>query len=117
MKRRSLCTELYKKFNDTIIICQQVNDGLRSVPCAIWWMGRYYLSLASSLWWTILCGCWMLSARNEWSSEALHNIASYLHATAWGLPLVLTMGNFTFYILIHRVQMQLLLKIRSCKGC
>lgn len=71
----------------------QVNDGLRSVPCTIWWLCRYYLGLASSLWWTILCGCWLLSARNEWSSEALHNIAAYLHAAAWGLPVLLTGGK------------------------
>ncbi|XP_011504249.1 PREDICTED: frizzled-9-like [Ceratosolen solmsi marchali] len=70
-----------------------VNDGLRSVPCTIWWLGRYYLGLASSLWWTILCGCWLLSARNEWSSEALHNIAAYLHVAAWGLPTLLTGGT------------------------
>ncbi|XP_008208661.1 frizzled-4 isoform X2 [Nasonia vitripennis] len=70
-----------------------VNDGLRSVACTIWWLCRYYLGLASSLWWTILCGCWLLSARNEWSSEALHNIAAYLHAAAWGLPVLLTGGT------------------------
>lgn len=47
----------------------------------------------STVWWTILCGCWLLSARHEWSSEALHNIARYLHATAWGLPILLTAGT------------------------
>lgn len=56
-------------------------------------MVRYYFGLASSLWWAILCGCWLLSARNEWSSEALHNIASYLHAVAWGAPVLLTSGK------------------------
>ncbi|XP_063994086.1 frizzled-4-like isoform X1 [Diachasmimorpha longicaudata] len=69
-----------------------VDDGLRSVPCALWWLGKYYLSLSSGVWWTVLCGCWMLSARNEWSSEALHNIAPYLHGTAWGLPVFLVAG-------------------------
>ncbi|XP_043278385.1 frizzled-9-like isoform X2 [Venturia canescens] len=70
-----------------------VHDGLRSIPCAMWWLMKHYLSLASSMWWTILCGCWLLSARNEWSSEALHNIAAYLHAIAWGLPILLTGGT------------------------
>ncbi|CAB0039022.1 unnamed protein product [Trichogramma brassicae] len=70
-----------------------VNDGLKSLPCAAWWLASYYLSLAGSVWWAIMCGCWLLSARHEWSSEALHNIAAYLHASAWGLPLVLTIGT------------------------
>lgn len=70
-----------------------VHDGLKSIPCTCWWIVKHYLSLASSTWWAILCGCWLLSARNEWSSEALHNIASYLHAVAWGLPLFATGGN------------------------
>ncbi|XP_058789951.1 frizzled-9-like isoform X2 [Phymastichus coffea] len=67
-----------------------VNDGMRSASCTLWWVARYYFGLASSLWWAILCGCWLLSARNEWSSEALHNIATYLHAVAWGTPVLLT---------------------------
>ena len=71
----------------------QVHDGLRSIPCAMWWLVKHYLALASSIWWAILCGCWLLSARNEWSSEALHNIATYLHALAWGLPILLTGGT------------------------
>ncbi|EZA62645.1 Frizzled-10-A [Ooceraea biroi] len=70
-----------------------VRDALKSVPCTIWWLVRYYLGLASMTWWTVLCGCWLLSARNEWSSEALHNIASYLHAAAWILPLFFTGGS------------------------
>ncbi|XP_015605011.1 frizzled-9 isoform X2 [Cephus cinctus] len=70
-----------------------VHDGLRSIPCTIWWLARHYLGLASSAWWAVLCGCWLLSARNEWSSEALHNIAPYLHATAWGVPILLTGGS------------------------
>ncbi|XP_048506748.1 frizzled-9-like isoform X2 [Athalia rosae] len=70
-----------------------VNDGLRSVPCTLWWLARHYLGLASSAWWAVLCGCWLLSARNEWSSEALHNIAPYLHATAWGIPALITGGS------------------------
>ncbi|XP_046837353.1 frizzled-9-like isoform X1 [Vespa crabro] len=70
-----------------------VHDGLKSIPCTSWWIVKHYLSLASSTWWAILCGCWFLSARNEWSSEALHNIASYLHAVAWGLPLFATGGS------------------------
>ncbi|XP_032690048.1 frizzled-9-like [Odontomachus brunneus] len=70
-----------------------VRDGLKSVPCTIWWLVRYYLGLASSTWWAVLCGCWLLSARNEWSSEALHNIASYLHAAAWILPVLFTGGS------------------------
>ncbi|KAI4482154.1 hypothetical protein M0802_013792 [Mischocyttarus mexicanus] len=53
-----------------------VHDGLKSIPCTCWWIIKHYLSLASSTWWTILCVCWFLSAKNEWSSEALHNIAS-----------------------------------------
>lgn len=70
-----------------------VNDVLKSIPCTIWWLITYYLRLASNTWWTVLCGCWLLSARNEWSSEALHNIASYFHATAWILPIFFTGGS------------------------
>ncbi|XP_077262777.1 frizzled-4-like [Temnothorax americanus] len=70
-----------------------VRDALKSVPCTIWWLIRYYLGLASNTWWAVLCGCWLLSARNEWSSEALHNIASYLHAAAWILPIFFTGGS------------------------
>ncbi|XP_015188840.1 PREDICTED: frizzled-9-like [Polistes dominula] len=70
-----------------------VHDGLKSIPCTCWWIVKHYLNLASSTWWTLLCVCWFLSARNEWSSEALHNIASYLHAVAWGLPLFITGGS------------------------
>ncbi|XP_014210229.1 frizzled-9-like [Copidosoma floridanum] len=69
-----------------------VNDGMRSATCTLWWLARYYLGVASSVWWAILCGCWLLSARNEWSSEALHNIAGYLHAAAWGFPVLLSGG-------------------------
>ncbi|XP_043474884.1 frizzled-4-like [Leptopilina heterotoma] len=70
-----------------------VHDGLRSMPCTIWWFARYYFGLVSSVWWSILCGCWFLSAKHEWSSEALHNISTYLHAIAWGLPILLTAGS------------------------
>ncbi|KAG7189054.1 hypothetical protein KM043_008639 [Ampulex compressa] len=72
-----------------------IHNGLRSIPCVVWWLARHYLGLASNMWWSILCGCWLLSARNEWSSEALHNIAPYLHAAAWGLPILLTGGSLS----------------------
>ncbi|KAL6259982.1 hypothetical protein P5V15_009890 [Pogonomyrmex californicus] len=70
-----------------------VRDALKSVPCTLWWLIRYYLGLASKMWWAVLCGCWLLSARNEWSSEALHNIAPYFHAAAWILPIFFTGGS------------------------
>ncbi|XP_070148948.1 frizzled-4-like isoform X1 [Polyergus mexicanus] len=70
-----------------------IRDALKSIPCTIWWIVRYYLGLASNTWWAVLCGCWLLSAKNEWSSEALHNIASYLHAAAWIVPIFLTGGS------------------------
>lgn len=71
-----------------------VRDALKSIPCTIWWLVRYYLGLASNMWWAVLCGCWLLSARNEWSSEALYDIAPYLHTAAWILPIFFTGGNF-----------------------
>ncbi|KAG5347082.1 FZ10A protein, partial [Acromyrmex charruanus] len=70
-----------------------VRDALKSIPCTIWWLVRYYLGLASNMWWAVLCGCWLLSARNEWSSEALYDIAPYLHAAAWILPIFFTGGS------------------------
>lgn len=76
-----------------------IRDALKNIPCTIWWIVRYYLGLASNAWWAILCGCWLLSAKNEWSSEALHNIAPYLHAAAWILPILFTGGG----LLSHNV--------------
>ncbi|XP_070510450.1 frizzled-10-A-like [Cardiocondyla obscurior] len=82
-----------------------VRDALKSIPCTIWWLISYYLGLASNMWWTVLCGCWLLSARNEWSSEALHNIAPYLHAAAWILPIFFTGGMYLYTgsLLSHNV--------------
>lgn len=70
-----------------------LQDGLKSIPCTVWWIFKHYLAMASSVWWAILCFCWLLSARNEWSSEALHNIAVYFHSLAWGLPIFLVGGS------------------------
>ncbi|KAF7993849.1 hypothetical protein HCN44_011118 [Aphidius gifuensis] len=70
-----------------------IENGLQSMPCTFWWIFKYYLSLSSSIWWSILCGCWLLSARNEWSTEALHNISGWFHSIAWGLPLLFIGGS------------------------
>lgn len=47
-----------------------------------------YLDVATTLWWTIFCFVWYLSAAKEWSTEALEKISAKLHAFAWALSTI-----------------------------
>lgn len=42
-----------------------------------------FCDIAYTLWWTVFCFVWFLSAMKEWSTEAIERISSRLHAVVW----------------------------------
>ncbi|XP_076249896.1 frizzled-10-A-like [Rhynchophorus ferrugineus] len=42
-----------------------------------------FCDIAYTLWWTVFCFVWFLSAMKEWSTEAIERIATRLHAVVW----------------------------------
>ncbi|XP_050302630.1 frizzled-2-like isoform X2 [Anthonomus grandis grandis] len=42
-----------------------------------------FCDIAYTLWWTVFCFVWFLSAMKEWSTEAIEKISTKLHAIVW----------------------------------
>ncbi|XP_048519904.1 frizzled-4 isoform X2 [Dendroctonus ponderosae] len=42
-----------------------------------------FCDIAYTLWWTVFCLVWFLSAVKEWSTEAIEKVSSRLHAIVW----------------------------------
>lgn len=42
-----------------------------------------FCDIAYTLWWTVFCFVWFLSAVKEWSTEAIEKISTRLHAVVW----------------------------------
>lgn len=42
-----------------------------------------FCDIAYTLWWTVFCLVWFLSAMKEWSTEAIEKVSSRLHAIVW----------------------------------
>lgn len=42
-----------------------------------------FCDIAYTLWWTVFCFVWFLSAMKEWSTEAIEKISTRLHAVVW----------------------------------
>ena len=59
-------------------------------PCILVFFLLYYSTMAAFLWWLILTLSWFLSSALKWGNESIRRLALFYHATAWLLPLVLT---------------------------
>jgi len=60
----------------------------------------YFSTMASSIWWLVLCVNWFLAAVLKWSGEAIENQSQYFHLAAWALPAISTvsvLGTRAFY--------------------
>lgn len=70
------------------ILLEKPTDSLGCTSAALLLV---YINVATSLWWSIFCFVWYLSASKEWSTEAIEKISSKLHAFVWTsstIPLV-----------------------------
>ncbi|VDM08098.1 unnamed protein product [Wuchereria bancrofti] len=63
-----------------------VSQGIDSFSCTVIAVTHYYFSVASGVWWVILCLAWFLAANLKWAQESIESLASYFHVLAWGIP-------------------------------
>uniref|UniRef100_A0A915B250 Frizzled-1 n=1 Tax=Parascaris univalens TaxID=6257 RepID=A0A915B250_PARUN len=69
-----------------------VSQGMHSFPCTVVAVIHYYFSVASSVWWVVLCVAWFLAANLKWAQESIEGLSSYFHMLAWGIPAFLTIA-------------------------
>ena len=67
-----------------------ITQSVSQLGCTVSFAVLYYFTMASSLWWVILCSTWYLTAGLKWSHEAIANKAFLIHAIVWLIPLFLT---------------------------
>ena len=67
-----------------------ITQSVSQLGCTVSFAVLYYFTMASSLWWVILCSTWYLTAGLKWSHEAIANKAFLIHAVVWLIPLFLT---------------------------
>lgn len=67
-------------------------QGTKSAPCTIMFIGLYFFTMASSLWWVILALTWFLAAGLKWSHEAIEANSQYFHLAAWAIPAIKTIS-------------------------
>lgn len=61
-------------------------------PCILIFIFHYYTMMAAFIWWVILTICWFLVSALQWSHEAVTKLALFFHASAWILPLLMTIS-------------------------
>lgn len=66
-----------------------VSQGMESSSCVLLGVLHYYFSIASSIWWVVLCVAWFLAANLKWAQESIESLSSYFHSFAWGIPALL----------------------------
>lgn len=66
-----------------------VSQGMESSSCVLVGVLHYYFSIASSIWWVVLCVAWFLAANLKWAQESIEGLSSYFHFFAWGIPALL----------------------------
>ncbi len=64
-------------------------QGTRHSSCTALAMVHYFFSVASSIWWVVLCFTWFLAASLMWGQEAIEAQAPYFHLVAWGVSALL----------------------------
>ncbi|XP_031435567.1 frizzled-3b isoform X2 [Clupea harengus] len=67
-----------------------VTQGSHNKACTLLFMTLYFFTMAGSVWWVVLTGTWFLAAVPKWGSEAIEKKALLFHASAWGIPGLLT---------------------------
>uniref|UniRef100_A0A8B9L2K3 Frizzled-3 n=1 Tax=Astyanax mexicanus TaxID=7994 RepID=A0A8B9L2K3_ASTMX len=67
-----------------------VTQGSHNKACTLLFMVLYFFTMAGSVWWVILTITWFLAAVPKWGSEAIEKKALLFHASAWGIPGLLT---------------------------
>ena len=56
--------------------------------CLLVFILVYFFTIASSVWWVILCFTWFLSAGLKWGSEAIAGYSQYFHLLALLVPTI-----------------------------
>ncbi|CAJ0576182.1 unnamed protein product, partial [Mesorhabditis spiculigera] len=69
---------------------QLVNQGVDKFPCSALAVAHYFFTLASCVWWVVLCLAWFLTATRHWGFEFIESMWLHFHALAWGLPGILS---------------------------
>lgn len=59
-----------------------------STPCMITFFLIYYFTIASSVWWVILCITWYLASGLKWSNEAITKYSCFYHMIAIIVPAI-----------------------------
>ncbi|XGW19248.1 hypothetical protein V3C99_003237 [Haemonchus contortus] len=67
-----------------------VAQGGEGTACSALAVAHYYFTIASSVWWVVLCLAWFLAANRKWGAESIAGLAPYLHAACWGIPALLS---------------------------
>jgi frizzled protein 1/7 len=74
--------------NPTLVVIQ----GTKNQACTVLFMILYFSTMASSIWWLVLCVNWFLAAVLKWSGEAIENQSQYFHLVAWAVPAITTVS-------------------------
>ncbi|KHJ45709.1 hypothetical protein D918_03921 [Trichuris suis] len=62
--------------------------GLQHVRCTVVSISLYYFTMASHVWWIILCACWLLIGSLGFSAQSIQRQSFTFHCVAWILPLI-----------------------------
>lgn len=73
-----------------LITVSTIAQGTKGELCTIMFIGLYFFSMASSLWWVILALTWFLAAGLKWGHEAIEANSQYFHLAAWAIPAIKT---------------------------
>ncbi|XP_058605910.1 frizzled-3b isoform X2 [Onychostoma macrolepis] len=76
--------------NPSLYKTSTVTQGSHNKACTLLFMVLYFFTMAGSVWWVILTITWFLAAVPKWGSEAIEKKALLFHASAWGIPGMLT---------------------------
>lgn len=69
-----------------------ITQGTKREGCTILFMLLYFFTMASQIWWVILCLTWYLAAGQHWVHEAIALNSQYFHFVAWSIPAAKTIG-------------------------
>lgn len=72
-------------------------------------MVHYFFTIASSVWWLILCFAWFLAATLKWGEEAIQAQSAWFHLFGWGTPCAL----FIFALIFSTIDGDLMTGICS----
>ncbi|XP_018327987.1 frizzled-4-like isoform X2 [Agrilus planipennis] len=85
---RSLVTVVQWIVGPLTCVANNIEKPTENLSCVCFALIIIYIDVAVCLWWSVFCFVWYLTAAKEWSTEAIENISTRLHALIWTLSMI-----------------------------